>query len=236
MPYLRTVFVWMCLSILNQCLICINLYCLKMYSFWDDFFFSLSICFCEHTLVTAVCLCRCSCLVFETIMRQISADFKKNTRSNLRLVLQCIVWLKNSDPAALHVHFLHTSGKINTHTNFWRKKTLPDQPHGFCGHLWVTERVGHSSLYRQEVPQYRQALVPEAFGSSLNTWFAPVRPRRAHITVGGFVEKVFHGSYRSFLKCNASPCYNAKYDCRIVSLRSVAAEAFVWQFLRRWCK
>ncbi len=108
---------------------------------------------------------------------------------------------------------------------------------GFCGDLYVTERVGHSSLYRLEVPHYLQALVPEALSSSLNHWLAPAWPRRARITIGllEFVEEVFHGSYGSFLICDASPRhvgYNAKYDCKMANLRSVASEAVVRGFLR----
>lgn len=108
---------------------------------------------------------------------------------------------------------------------------------GFCGDLYVTERVGHSSLYRLEVPHYLQALVPEALSSSLNHWLAPSWPRRARITIGllEFVEEVFHGSYGSFLICDASPRhvgYNAKYDCKMANLRSVASEAVVRGFLR----
>ncbi|KAF6721113.1 Protein FAM69B [Oryzias melastigma] len=108
---------------------------------------------------------------------------------------------------------------------------------GFCGDLYVTELVGHSSLYRLEVPHYLKAVVPEALSSSLNHWLAPAWPRRARITIGllEFVEEVFHGSYGSFLICDASPHhvgYNAKYDCKMANLRSVASEAVVRAFLK----
>ncbi|XP_046900694.1 divergent protein kinase domain 1B [Hypomesus transpacificus] len=108
---------------------------------------------------------------------------------------------------------------------------------GFCGDLYVTERVAQSSLYQLEVPSYLQALVPEALSSSVNRWLAPAWPRRARITIGllEFVEEVFHGSYGSFLMCDASPRhvgYNAKYDCKMADLRSVASEVAVRGFLR----
>lgn len=108
---------------------------------------------------------------------------------------------------------------------------------GFCGDLYVTEHVGHSSLYRLEVPLYLQPLVPEALSSSLNHWLAPAWPRRARITIGllEFVEEVFHGSYGSFLICDASPRhvgYNANFDCKMADLRSVASEAVVRAYLR----
>ncbi|KAF3849332.1 hypothetical protein F7725_015829 [Dissostichus mawsoni] len=93
------------------------------------------------------------------------------------------------------------------------------------------------SLYWLEVPHYLQALVPEALSSSLNHWLAPAWPRRARITIGllEFVEEVFHGSYGSFLICDASPRhvgYNSKYDCKMAELRSVASEAVVRGFMR----
>ncbi|XP_008401639.1 divergent protein kinase domain 1B isoform X2 [Poecilia reticulata] len=108
---------------------------------------------------------------------------------------------------------------------------------GFCGDLYVTERVSHSSLYRLEVPHYLEAVVPEALSSGLNHWLAPSWPRRARITIGllEFVEEVFHGSYGSFLICDASPHhvgYNTKYDCKMANLRSVASEAVVRAFLK----
>ncbi|XP_017286750.1 divergent protein kinase domain 1B [Kryptolebias marmoratus] len=108
---------------------------------------------------------------------------------------------------------------------------------GFCGDLYVTERVSHSSLYWLEVPVYLQAVVPEALSSGLNHWLAPSWPRRARITIGllEFVEEVFHGSYGSFLVCDASPYhvgYNAKYDCKMADLRSVASEAAVRAYLK----
>uniref|UniRef100_A0A147A5V7 Divergent protein kinase domain 1B n=1 Tax=Fundulus heteroclitus TaxID=8078 RepID=A0A147A5V7_FUNHE len=108
---------------------------------------------------------------------------------------------------------------------------------GFCGDLYVTERVIHSSLYGLEVPQQLKAVIPEALASSLNHWLAPSWPRRARITIGllEFVEEVFHGSYGSFLICDASPHhvgYNTKYDCKMANLRSVASEAMVRAFLK----
>ncbi|XP_019728588.1 divergent protein kinase domain 1B isoform X2 [Hippocampus comes] len=108
---------------------------------------------------------------------------------------------------------------------------------GFCGDLYVTEPLGHTSLYRLEVPPYLRALVPGALVSGLNRWLAPAWPRRARITIGllEFVEEVFHGPYGSFLICDASPRhvgYNAKYDCKMADLRAVASEAAVRAHLK----
>jgi len=108
---------------------------------------------------------------------------------------------------------------------------------GFCGDLYVTERVAHGSLYRLDVPGYLRPLVPGALSSAINRWLAPAWPRRARITIGllEFVEEIFHGAYGSFLMCDASPRhvgYNGKYECRMADLRSVAPEATVRAHLR----
>ncbi|MGH0125821.1 UNVERIFIED_CONTAM: hypothetical protein FKN15_024989 [Acipenser sinensis] len=113
---------------------------------------------------------------------------------------------------------------------------------GFCGDLYVTERVAHTSLYRLEVPRYLQPLVPSALHSSANRWLAPAWPRRAKITIGllEFVEEIFHGSYGSYYICDASlrhVGYNSKYDCQMTDLRSVATEMAVRGFLKnRHCE
>ncbi|MGH0169822.1 UNVERIFIED_CONTAM: hypothetical protein FKN15_057727 [Acipenser sinensis] len=113
---------------------------------------------------------------------------------------------------------------------------------GFCGDLYVTERVAHTSLYRLEVPRYLQPLVPSALHSSANRWLAPAWPRRAKITIGllEFVEEIFHGSYGSYYICDASlrhVGYNSKYDCKMTDLRSVATEMAVRGFLKnRHCE
>ncbi|XP_048858578.1 divergent protein kinase domain 1B-like [Brienomyrus brachyistius] len=108
---------------------------------------------------------------------------------------------------------------------------------GFCGDLYVTERVDHSSLYRLVVPHYLQSLVPMALSVNVNQWLAPAWPRRARITIGllEFVEEVFHGSYGSFFMCDTSPHhigYNKKYDCRMADLHSVVSEMVVRRFLK----
>ncbi|XP_023673694.1 divergent protein kinase domain 1B-like isoform X1 [Paramormyrops kingsleyae] len=113
---------------------------------------------------------------------------------------------------------------------------------GFCGDLYVTEQVGHSALYKLEIPPYLQPLVPTVLSTTINQWLAPAWPRRARITIGllEFVEEIFHGSYGSFFMCNASPWqvgYNGKYDCKMADLRHVASEVAVRNFLKgRHCE
>uniref|UniRef100_A0A8C4SWD0 Divergent protein kinase domain 1B n=1 Tax=Erpetoichthys calabaricus TaxID=27687 RepID=A0A8C4SWD0_ERPCA len=108
---------------------------------------------------------------------------------------------------------------------------------GFCGDLYVTERVSHGSLYRLELPGYLRPLVPSAVHAQLNQWLAPAWPRRARITIGllEFVEEIFHGSYGSFFLCDSSPRhigYNGKYDCKMADLESVATEMAVRGYLK----
>ncbi|XP_076140935.1 divergent protein kinase domain 1B [Alosa pseudoharengus] len=108
---------------------------------------------------------------------------------------------------------------------------------GFCGHLYVTERVAHGALWRLEVPPALQPVVPEAVGVALNRWLAPAWPRRARISIGllEFVEDAFHGAYGSFLMCDSGPArvgYSQQYDCKMADLRGVASEAAVRGHLR----
>ncbi|KAL4623352.1 protein FAM69B-like [Arapaima gigas] len=108
---------------------------------------------------------------------------------------------------------------------------------GFCGDLYVTQHLDHSSLYSLHVPHYLQSLVPQALSTSINQWLAPAWPRRARITIGllEFVEEVFHGSYGSFYMCDTSPHhvgYNNKYDCRMAELHSTVSETVVRGFLK----
>lgn len=108
---------------------------------------------------------------------------------------------------------------------------------GFCGHLYVTERVAHGALWSLEMPSALQPVVPEAVGVALNRWLAPAWPRRARISIGllEFVEDAFHGAYGSFLMCDSGPArvgYSQQYDCKMADLRGVASEAAVRAHLR----
>ncbi|XP_060791716.1 divergent protein kinase domain 1B [Neoarius graeffei] len=119
---------------------------------------------------------------------------------------------------------------------------LQDKEHaprllGFCGQLYTTEHVAHSTLFSVNIPSWLHPLVPKALSSSLNHWLAPAWPRRARVAIGllEMVEELFHGSYGTFYMCDATPQrvgYSTSYDCKMPDLGSVVPEATVRAFLR----
>uniref|UniRef100_H3BHS2 Divergent protein kinase domain 1B n=2 Tax=Latimeria chalumnae TaxID=7897 RepID=H3BHS2_LATCH len=108
---------------------------------------------------------------------------------------------------------------------------------GYCGDLYVTEKVPQDSLYGAKVPHFLQPLVPSAVHRGIHQWFAPAWPRKAKITIGllEFVEEIFHGTYGSFYICDISSRnigYNKNYDFKMADLRNVATEMTIRGFLK----
>ncbi|XP_069788378.1 divergent protein kinase domain 1B isoform X4 [Narcine bancroftii] len=113
---------------------------------------------------------------------------------------------------------------------------------GFCGDLYITEKIPYHSLYSLKVPHFLEAALPSVVQKSLNQWFAPAWPKRAEITIGllEFVEEIFHGTYGSFYICDTDPSnigYNEKYDFKMVNLRKVVTEMTLKDFYKgRHCE
>ncbi|XP_068270072.1 divergent protein kinase domain 1B [Nyctibius grandis] len=113
---------------------------------------------------------------------------------------------------------------------------------GYCGDLYVTEKIPHTSLYGVDVPPFLQSLLPSVVHQIIHQWFAPAWPRRAKIAIGllEFVEEIFHGTYGNFYICETSfknVGYNDKYDFKMVNLRKVATEMTIRGFLKgRHCE
>lgn len=113
---------------------------------------------------------------------------------------------------------------------------------GYCGDLYITEKIPHDSLYGTQIPTFLQTLLPSPIHTVIHQWFAPAWPRRAKIAIGmlEFVEEIFHGTYGSFFVCETSfknIGYNEKYDFKVVDLRKVATEMTIKDFLKgRHCE
>lgn len=111
---------------------------------------------------------------------------------------------------------------------------LQDKEHtpklmGFCGDLYVTERVEYTSLYGISLPWIIELLIPSGFRRSMDQWFTPSWPRKAKIAIGllEFVEDIFHGPYGNFLMCDTSAKnlgYNDKYDLKMMDMRKIVSE------------
>ncbi|XP_060009839.1 divergent protein kinase domain 1B isoform X1 [Lagenorhynchus albirostris] len=113
---------------------------------------------------------------------------------------------------------------------------------GYCGDLYLTEGVPHSSWPGAVLPPLLRPLLPPALHGALQQWLGPAWPWRAKIAIGllEFVEELFHGAYGTFYMCEttlANVGYTAKYDFRMADLQQVAPEATVRRFLRgRHCE
>ncbi|XP_051658801.1 divergent protein kinase domain 1A [Manacus candei] len=111
---------------------------------------------------------------------------------------------------------------------------LQDKEHtpklmGFCGDLYVTERVEYTSLYGISLPWIIELFIPSGFRRSMDQWFTPSWPRKAKIAIGllEFVEDIFHGPYGNFLMCDTSAKnlgYNDKYDLKMMDMRKIVPE------------
>lgn len=111
---------------------------------------------------------------------------------------------------------------------------LQDKEHtpkllGFCGDLYMTERVQYISLYGISLPWIIEVFVPQGLRKRMDHWFTPSWPRKAKIVIGllEFVEDIFHGPYGNFLMCDISAKnfgYNDKYDLKVVDMRNIVPE------------
>lgn len=114
---------------------------------------------------------------------------------------------------------------------------LQDREHtprllGFCGDLYVVERVPHAPLYGLSLPWPMELWIPTGMRRSMDQWFTPSWPRKAKIFIGllELIEDIFHGTFGSFLMCDmraSSFGYTNRHDLRLVDGRRVVAqEAF----------
>nr|XP_023672420.1 protein FAM69A isoform X1 [Paramormyrops kingsleyae] len=119
---------------------------------------------------------------------------------------------------------------------------LQDKEHtpkllGFCGNLYVAEKVEYTSLYGLHLPWLLELWIPSGVRRSMDQWFTPSWPRKAKIFIGllELVEDVFHGPFGNFLMCDVSATnfgYNEKHDLKAVDLRRVVPEAAFREAMR----
>ncbi|XP_064848398.1 divergent protein kinase domain 1A-like [Oncorhynchus masou masou] len=100
---------------------------------------------------------------------------------------------------------------------------------GFCGDLYVTERVPYGPLYGLGLPWPLEAWVPSEARRSMDQWFTPSWPRKAKISMGllELVEDIFHGNYGSFLMCDLNANhfgYTDRHDLRLTDPRAIVSE------------
>ncbi|XP_043941612.1 divergent protein kinase domain 1A [Protopterus annectens] len=111
---------------------------------------------------------------------------------------------------------------------------LQDKEHtpkliGFCGDLYVVEKVEYTALFGVSIPWFIEVFIPTGLRRSVDQWFTPSWPRKAKISIGllEFVEDIFHGPFGNFLMCEISSKnlgYNDKHDLKMVDMRKIVPE------------
>ncbi|KAF4117051.1 divergent protein kinase domain 1A isoform X1 [Onychostoma macrolepis] len=124
---------------------------------------------------------------------------------------------------------------------------LQDREHtprllGFCGDLYVVERVPHTPLYGLSLPWPMELWIPTGMRRNMDQWFTPSWPRKAKIFIGllELIEDIFHGTFGSFLMCDMRAStfgYTDRHDLRLVDGRRVVAEeAFKQAMILQRCE
>uniref|UniRef100_A0A672J554 Divergent protein kinase domain 1Aa n=1 Tax=Salarias fasciatus TaxID=181472 RepID=A0A672J554_SALFA len=100
---------------------------------------------------------------------------------------------------------------------------------GYCGDLYMTERIPYGPLYGLSLPWPLASWVPSGVQRTVDQWFTPSWPRKAKISMGllELVEDVFHGTYGSFLICDVAAArfgYTDRHELRLTDTRAVVPE------------
>uniref|UniRef100_A0A667XQW1 Divergent protein kinase domain 1A n=1 Tax=Myripristis murdjan TaxID=586833 RepID=A0A667XQW1_9TELE len=119
---------------------------------------------------------------------------------------------------------------------------LQDREHtpkllGFCGDLYVVEKVPYSPLYGISLPWVIELWIPAGLRRSMDQWFTPSWPRKAKISIAllELVEDIFHGTFGSFLMCDVSATnfgYNDRHDLKVLDARYIVPEASFQEGMR----
>uniref|UniRef100_A0A7N8YPK7 Divergent protein kinase domain 1Ab n=1 Tax=Mastacembelus armatus TaxID=205130 RepID=A0A7N8YPK7_9TELE len=120
---------------------------------------------------------------------------------------------------------------------------LQDREHmpkllGFCGDLYVMEKVPHSPLYGIRLPWIIELWIPTGLRRSMDLWFTPSWPHKAKISIGllELVEDIFHGPFGSFLMCDVSANtfgYNDRHDLKVMDAQYIVPEAIFQENIRQ---
>lgn len=100
---------------------------------------------------------------------------------------------------------------------------------GYCGDLYMVERVPYGPLYGLSLPWPLVSWVPSSVQRTMDQWFTPSWPRKAKISMGllELVEDIFHGTYGSFLICDLAAArfgYTERHELRLTDTKAVVPE------------
>lgn len=108
---------------------------------------------------------------------------------------------------------------------------------GFCGDLYVVEKVPYAPLYGLSLPWAVELWLPAGLRRSLDQWVTPSWPRKAKIAIGllELVEDIFHGPFGSFLMCDANAAcfgYTERHDFKVLDARRIIPEVAFQKVMR----
>ncbi|XP_026069524.1 protein FAM69A-like isoform X2 [Carassius auratus] len=136
----------------------------------------------------------------------------------------------------------HSAWALLQLNEFLLSIVLQDREHtprllGFCGDLYVMEKVPYVPLYGVSLPWMVELWIPSGLRRSIDQWAAPSWPRKAKIGIGLFelVEDVFHGTFGSFLMCDVSAAgfgYTERHDIKVIDARRIVPEAAFQEVMR----
>ncbi|XP_070532571.1 divergent protein kinase domain 1A-like isoform X2 [Ptychodera flava] len=127
-------------------------------------------------------------------------------------------------------------------SEFFMMMVLKDSDHipkleGFCGDMFIVEEAMVDRVYGVELPGVINMAVPNSYKQSIDQWFTPTWPQKAHIAVGmlEFIEEIFHGSNGNLYMCDLtehSIGFTEKHEVKVINFANLVPETTLEQVLR----
>ncbi|XP_051568376.1 divergent protein kinase domain 1A-like [Myxocyprinus asiaticus] len=173
---------------------------------------------------------------------------KVGDQANLHDLVTLVLGVADSNKdGQISLSEAHSAWALIQLNEFLLSIVLQDREHtprllGYCGDLYVMEKVPYVPLYGASLPWIVELWIPASLQRSIDQWVTPSWPRKAKIAIGLFelVEDVFHGTFGSFLMCDVNAAgfgYTEHYDIKVVDARNIIPEAAFQEVMReRQCE
>nr|XP_021327443.1 protein FAM69A-like isoform X1 [Danio rerio] len=168
---------------------------------------------------------------------------KVGDQANLADLLTLVLGVTDSNKdGEISLSEAHSAWALLQLNEFLLSVVLQEREHtprllGFCGDLYVMEKVPYVPLYGVSLPWMVELWIPASLRRSIDQWATPSWPRKAKIAIGLFelVEDVFHGTFGSFLMCDVSAAgfgYTERHDIKVVDARQIVPEVGFQEVMR----
>ncbi|XP_077986434.1 divergent protein kinase domain 1A-like isoform X2 [Glandiceps talaboti] len=127
-------------------------------------------------------------------------------------------------------------------SEFFMMMVLKESDHipkleGFCGDMFIVEEAMVDRVYGVELPGAINMMLPNSYKRSIDQWFTPTWPQKAHIAVGmlEFVEEIFHGPNGNLYMCDLtehSVGFTDKHEVKVINFANLVPETTLAQILR----